>query len=186
MILARKAVSLDRGGAIGHTALGRALMAEGMGTGNFEGAISSLEHAVSINANTAQAHYMLGRVLVWSGDVVRGRVHLEAAIRLSPRDPYLGLMIAGLSEAAFLEKDFETSNRWMEKGILEMPALTWVARCSHVAALAHLDRRDDAKAALEAVSKMVPDFGADLIKHKFKCAFQGDILSGLAKVGPEQ
>ena len=182
MLLARKAVSIDRNSSHAHAALGRALMAKGMGTGDYESAISALEFALSINPNFAHFHYLLGRALVYAGDADRSRAHLKSAMRLSPRDRQFGLMLAGLGEAAFIENDYEACVYWMEKSIRSLPTLTWVARSTYVAALAHLNRTEDAQLALNELLELVPDFTAEWVKNKLKCAFQEEILKGLAKV----
>ena len=91
-------------------------------------------------------------------------------------------MLAGLGEAAFIEKDYEACVQWMEKSIRSLPTLSWIARSVYVAALAHLKRPEEAQLALNDLLELVPDFTAERVKMKLKCTFQKEILEGLAKV----
>ena len=183
VLLGRKAIELDRGNAMAHCALGRALMGQGMKTGKFDHAVASLEHALSINRNHAAAHYHLGRTLTWSGNSERNRQHLGEAMRLSPRDPFMGLMMAGMAEAYFLEGELETSIEWFAKATQSLPNLTWVARSTYVAALALLEKTEEAQIALDNLLELAPAFTSAWVKDEFNCAFQNNILDGLAKAG---
>ena len=70
----------------------------------------------------------------------------------------------------------------MEKSIRSLPTLTWVARSTYIAALAHLERTEDAQLALDELLELVPDFSTEWVSSKLKCTFQKEILEGLHKV----
>lgn len=53
-------------------------------------ALAELAIALELNPSYAWAHYGVGAALVFSGHAEEGLPHLERAIRLSPRDPYMG------------------------------------------------------------------------------------------------
>jgi tetratricopeptide (TPR) repeat protein len=54
--------------------------------GNNDGAIQSLEVAVSVDPNHARAHYMLGLAYVAS-NAAKAKVHLQKFLELAPKDP---------------------------------------------------------------------------------------------------
>ncbi len=178
----RQAVTLDREDANSHTSLGRAMMGRAMSNGQFEETISNLRFALGINPNSALAHYILGRCLVWIGDLNSAKEHLELAMRLSPRDPAIGLMLASIGEIWFSRGDYDGCVAWMEKAALALPNLTWPARSELVAALAHLGRFAEAKSEYENLLRVAPEFVPDWVRNNFRVTHQNEILNGLAKL----
>ena len=178
----RKAVILDREDANAHMAFGRAMLGRGMLTGQFEDAQSALRYALSINPNSAMSHYVLGRRSAWTGNFEASKNHLQQAMKLSPRDPALGLMFAGMGEMYFGQRDYVSSVSWLEDAARVLPNLNWVARSMLVAALAHLGRSEEAKSEYEDMLGIAPAFEQSWVRDNLHIAQQTDILIGLRKV----
>ena len=179
----RKAVVLDREDAIAYMAFGRAMMGRGMLTGQFEDALSALRYALRINPNSAMTHYIIGRCLGWTGDFVASKEHLQQAMKLSPRDPALGLMFAGMGEMYFGQRDYVSSISWLEDSARVLPNLNWVARSVLVAALAHLGRLPEARSECENLLRIAPAFERNWVRDNLRIVQQESVLAGLSKAG---
>ena len=91
-----RAITLDRNDPIAHLALGRVHIE----TGEIEQAIAEMKTAISINPNFAWGHFSLGFAYHYgAGRAEEVLPHLDAALRLSPRDPWRWreLMIKGMA-----------------------------------------------------------------------------------------
>jgi len=65
----------------------------------YDAARGDLEHAISLNHDSYQAHYLLGNVLVAQGDAPQATAEYHAAIRLAPDKPRTYYQLALLSRA---------------------------------------------------------------------------------------
>ena len=61
---------------------------------NFSGAITWSRHALTLTANSAEAHYLLGRASLESGDDATALRELETASKLSPASPEIHFNLA--------------------------------------------------------------------------------------------
>jgi tetratricopeptide (TPR) repeat protein len=119
--------------------------------------IAELEHALALNRNLAEAHACIGLAKSFAGRAAETETHIHEALRLSPRD--------------------EAVHRWMSwiglaKLLLEADAdaVVWTRRClkanpNHpisyfqlAAALAHLGKLDEARAAAKEGLAVDPSF----------------------------
>jgi tetratricopeptide (TPR) repeat protein len=82
-------------------------------------ALAELAIALELNPSYAWAHYGVGAALVFSGHAEEGVPHLERAIRLSPRDPYMGSFLLRMADAYLLTGDYEKSVEWARKALLQ-------------------------------------------------------------------
>ncbi len=80
---ARKAVSLDRADFWGHGALGFAELF----MGHHERALASIDRAIALNPNSADAHAMRGVVLNYLGRAEEALPEMELAMRHNPHHP---------------------------------------------------------------------------------------------------
>ena len=94
--LARRAVELGRDDAVALTRGGHAL-AHFMD--DLSGGIALLDRAVFLNPNLASAWFLGGFLRTWQGDSEAAISHFERAMRLSPVDPELYRMQAGVAMA---------------------------------------------------------------------------------------
>src|SRR3546814_17072682 len=105
--LARRTVELGKNDAVALTRAGHALAHL---AGDLDGGLALLDRAKILNPNLAAAWFLGGFVRVWRGDPDGAIVHFTQAMRLSPLDPEMYRMQAGMAVAHLFAKRFaETS-----------------------------------------------------------------------------
>jgi adenylate cyclase len=181
---AQKAVALDDRDALAHCSLGRAFVY----SGDVEAGISQLETAIELNPSFAHAHYGLGHTFYFF--MARPEVSVAAidkAVRLSPHDPYLwaweALKAAALS---FSGADAEAL-AWARRATQHPNSGLW-AFFSLAMILGHMDRHEEARAALARALDLRPDFSITFMKESLSFAEQAVIdhwVNGLRKAGLE-
>jgi TolB-like protein/class 3 adenylate cyclase len=151
---ARHALTLDPNDAEAHAAL-----AEAFGyAGRLVDAHAEHERALALNPSSADMRALFAG---WSGnygDAVRGARHIDEAVRLNPSFPpwYRNIM----REAYFFSGRFRDSIRAMlgrENGPSQVPDWMLLA-----ASYGHLGESTKAQAAAAELSKLVPNFSAEL------------------------
>ena len=159
----RRAVELDDLNAFTHLALGRALNLQG----DCEGAIAELETAVRLNPSFAQGHYALGWAMIWGGRATEAISHIESAMRLSPRDPYFGQFMVRMSEAHLVARRPEEAIDWARQSLRQpnIQPSRWVMLA---VSLAHTDRIDEARQAVESLRRLVPSYDLALASDIFR------------------
>jgi TolB-like protein/class 3 adenylate cyclase len=121
--LARRAVELGGDDAVALTRGGHALAHL---AGDVDGGIALIEKALWLNPNLASAWFLGGFLRVWNGDPDGALEHLERAMRLSPLDPELYRMQAGMAVAHLFAGRFDSASSWAEKSFKQMPSLLMV------------------------------------------------------------
>lgn len=116
--LARRAVELDRGDALALTRSGHAL---GHLAGDLEGGIALLDRALLLNPNLAAAWFLGAFLRVWRGDTESAIEYFAHAMRLSPLDPELYRMQAGIAVAHLFAGRFDIASKWAEKASRDLP-----------------------------------------------------------------
>ena len=178
---ARKAVELDLEHADGHLALSTICYIEN----DFEQAIAEVETAVRLNPSYAAAHHLLGTILVHSGRSEEALPHLFAAIRLSPRDSEIAPFHARTATALLYLGRYDEAVTWGAKAV-RMPGVQWPGHCAYTAALAHLDRVDEAKVALEELLSFRPGITQSFVHDHLATINERNkacMLAGLDKAG---
>lgn len=143
--LARLAVELGRDDAVALTRAGHAL---GHLASDLDGGIALLDRAVLLNPNLASAWFLGGFLRAFHGEPDAAIEHLARAIRLSPLDPELFRMQAGMALAHFFAGRFDAAAAWGEKAIgnlQDFRAAVCVVAASHALA----GRTDKARLAME-------------------------------------
>lgn len=123
-----------------------------------------LEHALDLNPSLALGHYGLGAVEVFSGRPEEAIGPLESAIRLSPSDPNMGSFLVRLVDAHVLMRRHEEAIVWARKA-LQQPGFQWSRHAALLAALGHLGRTREAKAALKELLAKRPDFSRTFVRE---------------------
>ena len=100
---ARAAVAIDRDDPWARLALGFSHMLRR----EHEDAVEELRAALDLNPNFALGHACLGLALAYGGKGAQAVVHLETAMRLSPRDPFFSVFVSMRSFAHFMAGDYE-------------------------------------------------------------------------------
>ncbi|HJU16761.1 MAG TPA: adenylate/guanylate cyclase domain-containing protein [Stellaceae bacterium] len=181
LALARRAVSLD-----GNDAEARACFAEQlMRHGNYQGALAEVELALTISPNLANAHGVLGAVLMWSGQPKKGRPALEKSSRLDPRNPNLNLRLLDIAISYYLSREYDSAVEAGKRGIRSYPDHSnhyrWLA-----AALGQTGHIEEAKEVLAKAIAMAPA-AFDMFVHRrvpwHRPEDHAHMLDGLRKAG---
>jgi adenylate cyclase len=153
MALAKTALALDDKDPLGYFAAGRIYMMRG----RHDDSVASLETAIELNPSFAQAYHGLGMALTLAGRLEDAKNALRQAERLSPRDPNLWASTVVHALACILSRDYEEALHWARKTIQNPRAKGYWPHAVLAAALAHLDRIEEARAAVDAALDELPD-----------------------------
>jgi len=182
MALAEKALSLDERDPIAFFAIGRIHMMKG----RHDDSIDALERAIDLNPSFAQSHHGLGMVLTLAGRLDDAKAALVMAERLSPRDPILWASTVVHGLASVLSGDDEEALVWARKTIQNPRAKGYWPHAVHAAALAHLGRIDEARAAAAAAREALPDLSVSYLVKTLPTKEPGGLdryLEGLRLAG---
>lgn len=158
---------------------------------DFEAAIGEFEAAISINPSLAPSYASLGNAKIRAGRAEEAFAPLETAIRLSPRDPLLNNWYFNVCHAyTHLGQDAEAIE-WCRKSVAISPF--WISYVDLASAYAWLGRGDEARAAIDELLKLQPNYTVDRWAHAgfsnnpvFLAQYQR-IIEGLRKAGlPEK
>jgi TolB-like protein len=138
------AVALTRGGhALAHL------------SGDVASSIPLLDRALTLNPNLGAAWFLSGFLMMWNGESEAAIPRFEHAMRLSPLDPELYRMQAGLAMAHLLGARFETAVVWAEKSAREQPVFT-MALAVIAAGRALAGRLAEARVAMDRLRELDP------------------------------
>jgi tetratricopeptide (TPR) repeat protein len=150
--------------------------------------IAEYEQALALDRNLARAHAAIGIAKLSIGRGEETEAHVQEALRLSPRDTfaYQWMGFAGNAKL-FLGKDDEATIRFQR--VLEINRNHPLAHLLLAAALAHLNRLDEARSAVQAGLTLDPGFTL----RRFRATALGDnptylvqrerVIEGLRKAG---
>jgi TolB-like protein len=150
--LARRAVELGRDDAVALTRGGHALAHL---TGDLDSGIALLDRAVFLNPNLASAWFLGGFLRTWHGESESAIEHFERAMRLSPVDPELYRMQAGIAMAHLFAGRLDAASAWADQAYRNLPSfLMVVAIIAATEALA--GRPEQARRAMDELRKLDP------------------------------
>jgi adenylate cyclase len=109
---------------------------------------------------------------------------IEKAIRLSPHDPWMHEFLFNLGSAQYLAGRYEEAAASARRSLERKSDQSGVYRLL-AAACGQLDRRDEARAALEALLRLAPDFSAATLRIFLPPDVVERYLEGLRKAGWE-
>lgn len=182
-VAARRAIELDPRDTMAHAVLGRVYAA----MGEFDAAIAETRTATQLSPNEAVAHYYLGWALGFGGYPQDAMMSIENALRLNPRGPdAFAYLTVGSGMSTALGK-FEQAVDWARRALRHPSgSLNFWTYANLAAALGHLDRKDEAQAAIDELLRLRPDFSPEFIDRTL--AWQDDesksrYLDGLRKAG---
>jgi TolB-like protein len=150
--LALRAMELGKDDAVALTRSGHAL---GHFVGDLDGGIALLDRALVLDSNLAAAWFLGGFLRVWSGQPDGAIRHFERAMRLSPLDPEMYRMQAGMAVAHLFAGRFDTASSWAEKAFRGLPSFLMVVgiiAASHALA----GRADEAQRAMRHLRELDP------------------------------
>ena len=155
---ANKAIALDDKEAMAHFALGRIQTARR----EYEAAIDELRTAIDLNPSLALAHFGLAIALLGARQPDEAISECDTAIRMSPRDPLIWAVFTIRASVRLAFGDYDAAVQDARHAIRNPAASIW-PHAILVAALALLDRRGDAKIALDNLLEIYPDFSPDAL-----------------------
>lgn len=184
--LARDAIELGRDDAV---VLARAGHALAHLAGEFDGGIALLDRALFLNPNLAPAWLLSGFLRVWNGKPEEAIEYFEHAMRLSPVDPELYRMQAGVAMAHLFAGRFETASQWAEQAQRSLPSFL-MAVATGSASQALSGRTEDARRTMDRLCELSPSLRLSSLKDWLPIRRQEDFAlfaDGLRKAGlPDQ
>ena len=144
--LTRRAIELGMDDAIALTRAGHALAHL---AGDLDGGVALLDRAKALNPNLAAAWFLRGFIRVSRGDPDGAIAHFTQAMRLSPLDPEMYRMQAGMAVAHLFAGRFDEASSWATKSFRDLPTFLMVVAfiaASHALA----GRTDEARRAMRA------------------------------------
>ena len=178
---AEQALKLDERDAIAYTVRGGAHL---FGR-NHVAARNDLEMALDIDPSLAFARMTLGMVQNWCNRPDDAIPHFDEAERLSPKDPGLWLSLMGRCLAHLIRGEFEEADAAGKRAIA-VPNAPLIVHFIHVAALGHLGRVGEARASVDTMLRINPNFSlkyVDRLLPTNEPNIRDLILDGLAKAG---
>jgi TolB-like protein len=180
--LARRAVELGKDDAV---ALARGGHALAHLAGDLDGAIALVDRAQVLNPNLAAAWFLGGFLRALRGEPDSAIEHFAHAMRLSPLDPEMFRMQAGIALAHLHAGRFDAASSWAEKAFRELPS--FLAAVSVVAASHALaGRTGEARRAMDHLRRLDPALRISNLKDWLPIRRPEDLATfaaGLRKAG---
>lgn len=180
--LARRAVELGRDDAV---VLARAGHALAHLAGEFASGIALLDRALFLNPNLAPGWFLGGFLRVWHGEPEGAIEYFEHAMRLSPVDPELYRMQAGIAMAHLFAGRFETASLWADQAQRNLPSFL-MAVAIGAASQALLGRTEDARRTMDRLRGLSPALRLSSLRDWLPIRRQEDFAlfaDGLRKAG---
>lgn len=140
----------------------------------FEAAISEYETAIALDRNIVGAYAQIGQCKFYIGAIEEYIPMVERAIRLSPRDPALGIWFGRIGLVHLLQSRIDHAILWLEKARNANPALPYV-RARLASAYAHSGEIESAAVELGEARKLSGDGRYSSIAKLLRA---GEIASG--------
>ena len=150
--LVRRAVELGMDDAVALTRSGHAL---GYFTRDLDYGIGLIDRALVLNPNLASAWFLGGFLRVWNGNPDGAIEFFSHAMRLSPLDPEMYRMQAGMAVAHLFAGRFDVASSWAEKSFRQLPSFLMVVGIA-AASLALAGRQDEAERAIKHLRQLDP------------------------------
>jgi len=161
-----KALSLAPQHALAHLYLGAVQVCSNRLTQG----IAECEHALALNRNLAEAHAVIGVAKIMLGRAAETEAHVHEALRLSPRDEGAHRWMSAVGLAKLHLGDDAEAVDWLGRGLNANPNYQY-AKFFLAAALAHLGKLDEARAAVKEGLALDPTF---TIRRLKVYPFRGD------------
>ncbi len=169
--LARLAVLLGRDDAVALTRGGHAI---GHLAGDLDGGIALIDRALLLNPNFAPAWFLGAFLRIFHGETEDAVQRLTHAVRLSPLDPEMFRMQAGMALGHFFARRFDEAADWAEKALINLPSLlvgTAVAAASHAMA----GRPSQSAAAMRRLRELEPSLRVSTLRQWLPIHRQEDL-----------
>ena len=157
---ARAAVAIDRDDPWARLALGFSHMLRR----EHEDAVEELRAALDLNPNFALGHACVGLALAYGGKGAQAVVHLDTAMRLSPRDPFFSVFVSMCSFAHFMAGDYVAGLDCGRRAVRLNPEISahWRSLALSAAMLGHLE---EAQEAMAKARQLQPDYSVAWVER---------------------
>ena len=182
LLAARRAVELDDDDWLSHALLGIAIL---WTSRNYDWALEEVQRAIALNPSAVIAYQFLGCVSIFAGRPTQALPALETVLHLDPQYQSRSLILADLSLSHLLLGDVDGAVAAATDAVHREPEN---ARAYQrlVAALGHTSRGVEARAALETLSHLQPDFSESYVRatYPFRLAEHLSLFNeGLRRAG---
>lgn len=160
--LLKQAIALNPHASLPVYFLGRVAMWRGQA----EEALARFTETVELNPSYAPAYGAIGYVLLHTGQNEQARDNLMYAIRLSPKDHYVGLWSNHLGRAYFELGQVADAERWLSQAVALMPKST-LNRAALAAFYAAEGNQEAAAVQAREIAKLVPAMTAEELSRRF-------------------
>ena len=181
---AKQALKCDDKEAISYFAIGRIHMM----LGDHDASIAALRKSIELNLCFAQAYHGLGFALSLAGQFAESGDMTMKAISLSPRDPMLWAFTIVHALNHVLSGEHEAALEWANRSLQIPRATGFWSPAVKAAALANLDKVDEAKQALALALAAKPGLSISYLENNMPTKHVGGLdpyLDGLRKSGLE-
>ena len=128
-----------------------------------ERAVAAFERVIELNPSSASGYWGLGRALSLLGRPDESVGLIEKAIRLSPHDPVMHEFLFDLGVAHFLAERYQEAVVCENRSPQARPDQPGAYRVL-AASYGYLGRTEDARAALDALFRLAPDFSPERLR----------------------
>jgi TolB-like protein len=157
-----------------------------MVVGDFARGLADYRRAHELNPNDAIISFLFSWTEASMGNVTHAKELADQAIRMSPKDRWIGTAHLTHAMCAFIERDFASLRRWAELAIQSHPT----APNRNVLMIAYAAEVGDAELGrthLKALQRVAPDFIPSLFRGDYrpfrKPEHMAMLLDGLRKAG---
>jgi TolB-like protein len=180
--LARRAVEVGRDDAVALARSGHALAHL---AGDIDGGVVLIDRALALNSNFAVGWFLSGFLRIWRGEPDDAIERFERAMRLSPLDPEMFRMQAGMAMAHLLAGRFDIASSWADKSYRDLPSFLIVVG-TIAASQALAGRADEAREAMKHLRQLDPTLRISNLQDWLPLHRPQDLAtlaSGLRKAG---
>ena len=180
---------------VAHSARAQVLRAQG----RLDEAISEYQIALASDRNNVYALANIGRCRIFIGPIEDGISAQQQAIRLSPRDPNVGLWYFRIGQGRLLQSRLEEAILWLKKARVALPELAvyhaylaaaYALHGEAEQAVAQLTEAQRLDANYSSIAKLKLSLSRDQsrgARPEIRALFETTYLAGLRKAGmPEE
>ncbi|UCC74102.1 MAG: hypothetical protein JSV86_05960 [Gemmatimonadota bacterium] len=154
--------------------------------GDVTSGAADIRKAHELNPNDSQVLFRLCWAEAGAGNVELAKELAAQAMRLSPKDRFIGVAHLALGMAAFIERNFEDLRKWAELAIQSHPAAP-IRRVLMIAYAAEVGDQDLLHVHLDKLSAIAPDFIPSIVRGDYRPFFKPEhaqmLLDSLRKAG---
>jgi adenylate cyclase len=139
----------------------------GLWSGNPAGGAADLRRAYALNPNDTIVLFFLSWSEAAAGNVEQAKELAAQALRMSPKDRWIGVAHLAYAQAAFIEQDFARLREWAELAIQNSPTAP-IRRVLMIAYAAEVGDTPLLRTHLEKLHSVAPDFIPSLFRGDYR------------------